>query len=263
MTKLFLIITAAALLATAVFGWQNRSALVADRTARLANNKQMDNIINEFVDPKVGELETAHADLYAAEKLLAQHEADLSETKDKIATIDTEIGTLKGEMAPLDAEIATAESTVEELRSRFPGINLDNIGEKIKQLQSDLEDSKQELAAKQAEVEIVTKQVAANGKSIERAQKRAAERLARIRGNATEGTITAVNTDWGFAVANVGSGAGIGDESILIVKRGAQRIARLEVVSVQPGKTVLDIRQKSLTGLVQPGDRVIFEKPLE
>jgi hypothetical protein len=166
-------------------------------------------------------------------------------------------------MAPLDAEIANAEGTVEALKAKFPGVTLDNIGDTIKKLQSDLEDTKQELSAKQAEVEIVSKQVAANGKAIERAQKRAADRLARVRGNATEGTITAVNNDWGFAVANVGSSAGIEGESQLIVKRGTQRIATLDVVSVQPGKTVLDIRQKSLSGVVQPGDRVIFEKPLE
>lgn len=263
MTKLFLILTSAALLAAAVFGWQNRSAFVKDRTDRHQNNKLMDGMIGEFETTKVEALGTAHGDLLKAEKLLAQNEADLAETKNKIATVETEIGTLKAEMAPLDTEIASAEDTVTALQAKFPGVDLDNLGSTIKKLQSDLEDAKQELAAKQAEVEIVSKQVASNNKSIERAQERVADRLARIRSNATEGTITAVNNDWGFAVANVGSAAGINGESELIVKRGTERIATLQVVSVQPGKTVLDIRQNSLTGVVQPGDRVIFEKPQE
>ena len=79
------------------------------------------------------------------------------------------------------------------------------------------------------------------------------------RRNATEGTVTAVNRDWGFVVINVGQRQGVEGDSSLIVKRAGQRIANLNIVEVKPNITVADIRQKALSGVVQPGDQVIFQ----
>jgi DNA repair exonuclease SbcCD ATPase subunit len=223
----------------------------------------MDGVISEFKNERKGELDTAYSELLAAQTTLAQNQADLAETKSKIETVDAEIGSLKGQMAPLDVQLAQAQQVLDEIAKKFPGVDFDSLAGKITEMENVLEEKKQSLAAKQAEVEIATQKVAANQNTISRFQKRASDRLTAIGGNAAEGTITAVNNDWGFAVANVGSGIGIKGDSMLIVKRGAQRIAQLQVVSVQPGKTVLDIRQDSLTGVVQPGDRVIFEDTVE
>ena len=62
-----------------------------------------------------------------------------------------------------------------------------------------------------------------------------------------------------IVVIGVGKNQGIKGDSSLIVKRGGARIANLNIVEVKPNVTVADIRQKSLSGVVQPGDQVIFQ----
>jgi hypothetical protein len=262
MIKILLSITAVALLAAAVLGIQNRNNFIEARKARAENNKKIDTIQKKIETVEVPALkgdDGAFEHLWKAENLLAQHEADLEQAKINIATLDTEINGLNGQMAPLDSEIAKVDEVIEKLRAKFPGVTLENIGATIKQLESDVDDAKQELAAKQGEIEIVSKKVAANESQIQRREVGQVKRLAGIGRNATEGVITAVNRDWGFVVVNIGSKQGISGDSRLIVKRSGSRIADLSIVSVKPGITVADIRQDSLTGVVQPGDRVIFK----
>ncbi len=267
MIKLFLVITAVALLAAGVFGIQNRIAFIADREERATNNKRIDDLLKKIETVEIpalnNEEDGAYQKLWTAENLLAQHQADLEQAKINIATLDTEINTLKGQMSPLDAEIAKIDEVIENLRQKFPGVTPENIGETIKKLESELDDLRQELAAKEAEIEIAEGQVAANRAQIKRREEGQATRLAGIRHNSVEGVITAVNNDWGFVVVNMGSSQGISGDSELIVKRSDSRIANLNVVSVKPGITVADIRQDSLSGTVQPGDRVIFQKVID
>ena len=89
-----------------------------------------------------------------------------------------------------------------------------------------------------------------------------AERSQGIALNGTEGTITAVNQDWGFAVINIGKNQGVSADSELIVKRGSDIVGKLSIVSIEPRLTVADIRQDTLRNgaRIVPGDKVIFEK---
>ena len=173
--------------------------------------------------------------------------------------MDNEIAGLNSEKAPVDKKIATAENAVKEISERFPGTTLQNVAEKIKQLESDLETAKQDLATRKTELEVVNKKVAANEVRIEKAEKVQTDRLSSIGRNATEGLITAVNKDWGFVLVNIGKDQGVQGDSELIVQRDGIRIGNLNVVSIQPGLTVADINQKGLSGSVEPGDKVIFE----
>ncbi len=267
MTKIFLILSALALGASAFFGFQNTAQFKEDRNARHKANKDADQIWSEIEDEDTPALNTAIKARNDADALLATNTANLNSENDKIDTLTGEIAALKAKLAPLDAEITEAETQIAKINTDLkpllpPGteVNKDNIGKTIDDLNKALEGLKTELANKQAEIEIASQAVAANNQRIESQRKRQAERLAGIRANAREGVLTAVNNDWGFAVANLGSNDGITGESQLIVKNGAQRVATLGVVSVEPNLTVLDIRQDSLTGVVQPGDTVIFEK---
>ncbi len=262
MPKLFLIITSVALLAAAVFGIKNRSDFIAERKERAANNKKIDAILSKIEKEAIPALkgdDGAFEQLWKTDNLLAQHQADLEQTKINIAKLDAEINKLNGQMAPLDSQIAKIDSVIEELKEKFPGVTPKNVGTIIQQLESDLDDAKQELTAKQGEVEIASKKFVNHEAQIERGQVSQARRLTRIQRNATEGVITAVNLDWGFVVVNIGSRQGVSADSTLIVKRGGSRIADLSIVSVKPGVTVANIRQKSLSGVVQPGDHVIFK----
>ena len=154
----------------------------------------------------------------------------------------------------------TAENVVKELRTKLgPGVTLQNIAPTIKKLENDLENAKQDLATRQAELEVVSKKVASNEVRIQKAEKVQADRLVKIERNATEGVVTAVNKDWGFVLVNIGKDQGVEGDSELIVERDGIRIGNLSVVSIQPGLTVADISQKGLSKAVEPGDKVVFQ----
>jgi len=259
MIRLLLILTAAVLLAATVKSWQNREAYIKDRKDRLATNEEIDRLLKEFEEELDPKLVTAFELQMKTEGELAQHKADLEQANLDITKLNSEIGSLNTRMKPIDEEIAEAEQAVETMKAQFPGVTLGNVADTLKQFESDLDDAKQELAAKLAEIDIVSKKVASNQTRIEKAKQVQADRLATIERNALVGSITAVNEGWGFVVVNVGKDQGVENDSELIVKRGEQRIATLKIVSIQPGLTVADINQKDISGNVIQGDAVIFK----
>ena len=260
MKNIFILIPALlAIIASIVLSVNNRSTLKEARTDRINKNNQIERVLSEIQETDNPALIASYEALYAQEVRLAESKANTDSHNVNIKRLDNEIAGLNSEKAPVDKKIATAENAVKEISERFPGTTLQNVADKIKQLESDLETAKQDLATRKTELEVVNKKVAANEVRIEKAEKVQADRLSSIGRNATEGMITAVNTDWGFVLVNIGKDQGVQGDSELIVKRNGIRIGNLNVVSIQPGLTVADIYQKGLSGSVEPGDKVIFE----
>lgn len=259
MLKILLIISAAVLLASAVLSYKNREAYIADRKERLRINLNIDNLLKEFEDELDPELVTSFELRMKTEGELAQHSADLEQANLDITKLNSEIGSLNTKMKPIDEEIAEAEKAVETMREKFPGVTLENVADTLKKFESDLDDAKKDLTVKLAEIDIVSKKVAANQTRIEKAKQVQADRLASITRNALVGSVTAVDGDWGFVVVNIGKDQGVENDAELIVKRGEKRIATLKIVSIQPGLTVADINQKDISGDVVQGDSVIFK----
>ena len=83
--------------------------------------------------------------------------------------------------------------------------------------------------------------------------------------NGREYVIEAVDTRWHFVVFEAGedSGFAAGDPEPLLVKRGAQSVTTLRVVSVSGGKVVAEYDEKSLPPGMQleVGDQIIRQKP--
>ena len=260
MKNIYLLIPALiAIIASIGFSVKNRTALKDTRDARIKTNNQIVGVLNDIQQTDDPALIASYEALYAQEVRLAESKANTDSHNVNIKRLDNEIAGLNSEKAPVDKKIGTAENAVKEISERFPGTTLQNVAEKIKQLESDLETAKQDLATRKTELEVVNKKVAVNEVRIEKAEKVQTDRLSSIGRNATEGLITAVNTDWGFVLVNIGKDQGVQGDSQLIVQRDGIRIGNLNVVSIQPGLTVADINQKGLSGSVEPGDKVIFE----
>ena len=255
----FLIPALIAIIASIGLSVNNRTTLKETRVERIKNNDLIVGVLNEIKQEDDPALIASYEALYAQEVRLAESKANTDTHNVNIKRLDNEISGLNSEKAPVDKKIATAENAVKEISERFPGTTLQNVAEKIKQLESDLETAKQDLATRKTELEVVNKKVAVNEVRIEKAEKVQTDRLSSIGRNATEGLITAVNKDWGFVLVNIGKDQGVQGDSELIVQRDGIRIGNLNVVSIQPGLTVADINQKGLSGSVEPGDKVIFE----
>ncbi|HAA88075.1 MAG: hypothetical protein CMO73_04195 [Verrucomicrobiales bacterium] len=259
--KYFLIPSALFLAISCVLSWMHRTELIEKRTERTNNNKQIVQILGQINKKDQPELLETYGKLLEQEQRRDQSKANTDQLNINIKALDGEITGLKAAKAPLDKKLATAENVVTELRKKLgPDVTLQNIAPTIKKLENDLENAKQDLATRQAELEVVSKKVAANEVRIQKAETVQAERLVKIERNATEGVVTAVNKDWGFVLVNIGKDQGVEGDSELIVKRDGIRIGNLSVVSIQPGLTVADISQKGLSKAVEPGDKVVFQK---
>ena len=249
------------LLISSYLSWTHRTELIDKRNERVKNNKSIFQILGTINKEDQPELLATYGKLLKEEQRRDQSEANTDQLNINIKALDGEISGLKVAKAPLDKKLATAENVVTELRKKLgPGVTLQNIAPTIKKLENDLENAKQDLATRQAELEVVSKKVAANETRIQKAEKVQTDRLVKIERNSTEGIVTAVNKDWGFVLVIIGKDQGVEGDSELIVKRDGIRIGNLSVVSIQPGLTVADISQKGLSQAVEPGDKVVFQK---
>ena len=92
---------------------------------------------------------------------------------------------------------------------------------------------------------------------------RDAARNSRMRRNAMESVVTAVNEDWGFVVIGAGSNTGFTPQTKLLVKRDGRLIAEVQPSSIEPSQTIAEIDKDSVApgARIQPGDRVILSTP--
>ena len=258
--KYFLIPSVIALFASCVLSWMHRTELIEKRNQRVVNNNEIVGILAQISKSDQPELLVTYGKLLEQEQRRDQSKANTDQLNINIKALNAEISSVKAAKAPLDKKLDTAENVVKELRTKLgPGVTLQNIAPTIKKLENDLENAKQDLATRQAELEVVSKKVASNEVRIQKAEKVQADRLVKIERNATEGVVTAVNKDWGFVLVNIGKDQGVEGDSELIVERDGIRIGNLSVVSIQPGLTVADISQKGLSKAVEPGDKVVFQ----
>ena len=259
--KYLLIPSALALFISCILSWNHRTELIDTRTDRIQNNDQIVQVLSTINKTKQPELLETYGKLLKQEQRRDQSKSNTEGLVRNITALDGEINLLKTAKAPLDKELATAEAVAADLRKKLgPDVTLNNIAPKIQKLENDLENAKQDLATRQAELEVVSKKVAANETRIQKAETVQVERLVKIERNSTEGIVTAVNKDWGFVLVNIGKDQGVEGDSELIVKRDGIRIGNLSVVSIQPGLTVADISRKGLSKAVEPGDKVVFQK---
>ena len=76
----------------------------------------------------------------------------------------------------------------------------------------------------------------------------------------TRGTVTAVNSGWGFCVLSIGDKQGAATNRVLIVTRDGQSIGKVKITNVEASQSVADIVPGSFRKgvYVEPGDRVIY-----
>lgn len=219
----------------------------------------------------------------ATEEDLANTKKQLKVARDEQAVVTESIkalvsnqGQLKRAMAELDSEIeeqdgklANLQQIIEDTQRAFkeanlPGdITMDNIPEKVKEL----EDNKKDLGRKQEEIEamvaVAQAKLDANQKEANRQTERKLERDERHRRNGMESVITAVEPGYGFVVIGAGSKNGFTPQTTLLVKRDGRLIGKVRPTSIEPTQTIADMILDSMAPGVrlQPGDRVILAKP--
>ena len=149
MKNIYLLIPALiAIIASIVLSVNNRTTLKETRDARIKNNDLIVGVLNDIQQTDNPALIASYEALYAQEVRLAESKANTDTHNVNIKRLDNEIAGLNSEKAPVDKKIGTAENAVKEISERFPGTTLQNVAEKIKQLERVLETAKQDLATR-------------------------------------------------------------------------------------------------------------------
>lgn len=217
-------------------------------------------------------------DIKKAEKELSEQKAGLDTAKadfdEQVAKLETAVGREK----EMQRQLAESEATLEEQAATIaaqkklvdeatqilgPGVTLDNLAEKIAEIEQKKKDQTKSLEELNTLSDGATNDVAKNKAAIEDLSARKAKRDERIRGNAKEAIITAVEAEWGFVIIGAGSNSGFTPQTKLLVKRNGVLIGRINPTSIEPSQTIAEIDRSSMAigTSLQVGDRVILAVP--
>lgn len=233
------------------------------RLETIATNKE----VSANADVKEKELKDAKGELAASETKREEVTASIAALKSTGSTLERDVAELDNTLKGQEEEFAVLEKTLEQvnaiLKDLGEDINLDNLTDKIEQIDNDRKARIAKVEELETLVGAAEKLLASNRAEVDRLVKRKIERGARIGRNSMESVITAVNQDWGFLVIGAGSNSGFTPQTPLIVQRDGRLIGRVQPSSIEPTQTIAEIDFKSLSPGVrlQPGDRVMLAKP--
>ena len=210
------------------------------------------------------ELKDTQDKLKTTEEELASTKTKLRETEDNLTKVNAELTATKGMLAEKEKILADLQ---EQIKKIGDGINPDDLKKKIADMQAqtvELQGKVTTLEKEKAELSTTLETLTVRLKD---ADDKAAKQTVVIKKykdgimeKGTRGTVTAVNSGWGFCVLSLGDKQGAAANRILIVTRDGQAIGKVKITNVEASQSVADVVPGSfLKGVyVEPGDRVIY-----
>lgn len=183
----------------------------------------------------------------------------------EIADLDADLDTQTEELASQEKLIKATKTAVAEALEKNPDeITVDTIAGDIDVLKTTKKDLEGKLDELNALIETAEGRISRNKTNIADLENRKSRRDDRIRSNAKEAVISAVDSDWGICTINAGTNMGFTPQTRLIVTRKNAFIGNISPESINASETIAKINFDSLAPGVslQAGDRVMLEKPL-
>ncbi len=242
-------------------GYQNQQTLRDEKELLAVAKKAVTDEQNKLNQLKT-DLATATTEKGTAQTSRDQISAKLTETEQQIKRQAAQVMTLEQDLEKM--KIERDEITLLVEKAFPPGSPIRTVDELQKALQM-LKDqlaeangkkSTLEGAIQQAQTQMVTAE-----KQVREQEAYQVDRAKTIALNGLEATVIAVNRNFGFVMVNAGQNLGVKMDSSMLVKRGQERIARLQIKELSPDVLVADVVPSSIAQGVRvlPGDKVIFE----
>jgi hypothetical protein len=201
----------------------------------------------------------------AAEKLAleekAKANAELEAAKSKATELANTLDSVSGDLEVAAAEKKKIDASMEALRGKFPGIELEEVPRVVK----DMETGQKKLVGEEQDASLVKKRleedIAKNLAESSRIVEKINQSIKRVEGNTFQATIVAVDNDWNFVVIGAGEKSGLTGESKLLIQRDGRLLGKLLISKLEPNTAVADVEPGSLKNGValQAGDQVILE----
>lgn len=261
MKKFIMALSILAMGGGAFLGVLNKQTLIDERALAEDAQKQVTEL--------KGELNQAEDDLTKAteERTQAQDERDqisatLSETQQQIKRQMAQISTAQQELEKMKIEKEEIDLAIKQIFP--PGSKIQTV-EQLQQAQQALKDQLTEYQNKKTDLmtqlQSIQGEMATAEGQVRELEAYQIDRAKQIALNGLEATVIAVNRNFGFVMVNAGQNLGVKPDSSLLVKRGTDRIARLQIREIEPNVLVADVIPDSVPQGVKvlPGDKVIFE----
>lgn len=254
------------LLGAAFLTLQHRSKFIKLEEVRL-KTKADNAAVTEDAVTEEAKLKIAREGMTAADQKREELTQGLAAIQSSLTNLQREAGDLDTTLKSQEDEFAELNKAREEVASIVKNlgqdITLENLGEKIQEIDADLKAKQAKLEELKTLAESASKALATSRAEMDRLVKREIERNALIGRNSMEAVVTAVNQDWGFLVIGAGSNSGFTPQTGLLVQRDGRLVGRVTPSAIEPTQTIAEIDFKSVGAGVrlQPGDRVILAKP--
>ena len=225
--------------------------------------KQEVRIAQDYMKAKDAEIAKMKSDAEAASAALEATITAKTEVEAKLKEATDELAATQKEVTEIKAVLAEQAEGFEEMQDKLAEIEargkkevdttsvVDELKEKLAEAEERATEAEKELASVQSRL------ASAEGQK-QILEEDAARRREKVGRPGVEGRVTAVNSNWNFAILNLGDRHGISSGTPLLVKRGDTLVARLKVSSVEPSSSVADIESASKDMAIEPGDTVIF-----
>jgi hypothetical protein len=188
---------------------------------------------------------------------------DLAQTKSDLDTTRTDLANTKNDLSATQTKLAESEAAVVQLNDTVAQKESDLV-----QAQGRIGECEQAKTGLQGQIGTLNDQLSAMSDEkqdlmdqIGTLEKALADTLPEMRKpppTGLTGRILVVNPDWNFVVLDVGSEAGLGTQTELIVYRTDQLVGRVRVSSVQNQTAVAEILQDWQQQPLREGDHVLF-----
>jgi hypothetical protein len=261
MKAIFYVLAIVTIGASGFFGWtakKNFEKQVADRDGLIGQNENLSNNITREEETKVKNTATKKVALDEESEAKAGLEAAQANAREKTKTLDS----IKGNLEIQLAEKKKIDDTIAAIRAKFPGINLEDVPEKVKELEADVK----RLDAEREDSEVIKagleSDVAKNRSEITRLNEKIADSIKSVSGNIFQATITAADNNYNFCIIGAGEKSGLTGDSKLLVLRGGRLIAKLSISKLEANSAIGDVEPGSLRSgvMIRPGDQVILAK---
>jgi len=238
-----------AIAASGFLGWNAKEKYV-EKTQERINLEGENKTLSANIEREEGNKETA-----TQAKELALEE------KSKGTELANTLDSVSGDLEVAAAEKKKIDASMEALRGKFPGIELEEVPRVVK----DMEANQKRLVGEEEDASLVKKRleedIAKNLAESSRIVEKINQSIKRVEGNTFQATIVAVDNDWNFVVIGAGEKSGLTGDSKLLIQRDGRLLGRLLISKLEPNTAVADVEPGSLRNGValQAGDQVILE----
>lgn len=254
MPRILLILSAVLVLGAAVLGFLNKNKL--SDTRQIANdNAQKLAAVRETLSKTQKEVSDKTAALAAETAKVAEKDTALAQLQSQLDAAKQAVTEAQAQLTEKTAALEVSAKELEEMKTKAAAAPPADAtpGPEIKELEN-------KVAAIESEKKVLADKLVSSESKVEELTRDVARRKAAIMAQGLEGKIVAVNAAWGFVVLNVGDRNGIVNNADMVVMRDGERVGKVRITSVEPGRAVADIDARSLASgqSVLPGDRVIY-----